>query len=94
MQIPPGTPRDATLERLKPCNAVRLGGGSYFGVAVEEWKAEAYYESGDKRDLYVAFLYFANGKLADTSGQRIDFRNSPAIVQAWGNVGPTNVPVK
>ncbi|MFO0827813.1 MAG: hypothetical protein U0572_06640 [Phycisphaerales bacterium] len=83
MQIPPGTPRDATLDKLKPCNTVRLGAGTYGGVAVEEWKAEAFYEHKDGRDLFVRFLYFANGKLADVSDQRIDFRNNPALVKQW-----------
>lgn len=83
-----GQPRDRVLESLKPSNVVKLGTASVEGVAVEEWKVEAFHDEKDQgRDLVVRFLYFVDGKLADISDVRVPFREKPELVRSWAKRG-------
>ncbi|GMV25531.1 MAG: hypothetical protein AMXMBFR58_15620 [Phycisphaerae bacterium] len=83
-QLQPGAPRQQVLDSFKAGNKVKLGTSSVGGIDVEEWKVEAYYDEKERKNLFVTFLYFVNGKLADSSDARIDFRSNPELVDRWG----------
>lgn len=78
-----GAPRDQVLAQYKGANQVRLGSAEIEGATIEEWKVEAFNDQGTGRDLFVQFMYFANGRLVDASDARIAFRENPTIVKAW-----------
>jgi hypothetical protein len=78
-----GTPTRDVLKAFKYGNTVKLGAASLDGLDIEEWKTEAFRDRDGGKDLFVAFLYFANGKLVDSSDTRINFRENEALVQRW-----------
>lgn len=82
-EVRPGLTRDEVLRELKPAHAVSLGASTVDGVAVEEWKIEAFHDSGKGRDLFVRFYYFIDGTLVDASDRRIDFRENRELVRSW-----------
>lgn len=81
--ISPGMSKADVMARYKKANMVRLSSARMEGATIEEWKAEAFNDSGDGRDLSVRFLYFCNDVLADMSDARIDFRGDAALVKQW-----------
>jgi hypothetical protein len=81
--ITPGTSRDKALGALKGARTDRLSSTLIEGVAIEEWKVEAFHEGGAGRDLFVTFLYFADGVLVDESDRRIDYRANDALLTRW-----------
>lgn len=89
-----GVPRDAALAAFPAGNKIRLSSAQIGGVEIEEWKVEAFYDDNSKksRDLFVSFLYFADGKLVDMSDSRIDFRSRPEIVKSWSGSAGAAVP--
>ena len=70
-------------EAFKPAHMIKLGSASIGGATIDEWKAEAFVENNTGRDMFIAFLYFCDGKLADMSDSRIDFRSKPELVERW-----------
>lgn len=70
---------------LKKGNLIRLGSSAMEGASIEEYKLEAYHDDNwnKQRDLFVAFLYFADDTLVDMSNTRIDYRNKPDVVENW-----------
>ncbi len=78
-----GTPTRDVLSAFKYGNTVKLGAASLDGLDIEEWKTEAFRDRDRGKDLFVAFLYFGNGRLVDSSDTRIDFRSNEALVQRW-----------
>jgi hypothetical protein len=81
--LKPGTPRDQALASFPKGNKVKLGAASIGDMSIEEWKVEAFADQKKRKDLFVTFLYFLDGKLADSSDTRIDFRNNPDLVEGW-----------
>ncbi len=82
-KLHPGMPRDQALAAFPKGNKVKLGSASIEGVSIEEWKVEAFYDDDKRKDLFVTFLYFLDGKLVDSSDSRIEFREHPEIVSKW-----------
>lgn len=78
-----GEPTQKALDSFPAGNKVKLGASELGGVSIEEWKVEAFRDEKNRKDLFVTFLYFCNGKFVDSSDTRIDFRNNPAIVSQW-----------
>lgn len=80
-----GTPIKESLAAFPAGNKVRLSAATMDGIAIEEWKVEAFHDGGSKegRDLFVQFLYFADGTLVDMSDERIDFRARPELAERW-----------
>ena len=83
-----GMTRDQALAAFPKGNKVKLGSSSIGGATVEEWKVEAYYDDDKRKDLFVTFLYFLDGKLVDSSDTRIAFRENPEIVDKWKAAKP------
>lgn len=81
--IKPGTSRDEVLSSLKSGNKVKLGASTIDGAVIEEWKYEAFHDENKRKDMFVTFLYFLDGRFVDGSDTRIDFRNNPEIVSRW-----------
>lgn len=81
--VGPGASETEVREAFEPAHLVKLGSASIGGVSVDEWKAEAFVENDTGRDMFIAFLYFCDGKLADMSDTRIDFRSKPELVDRW-----------
>lgn len=86
-QLAPGTTHDAAEAGLKGANFVQLGSARVDGSTVEEWKAEAFHESGSGRDLFVSFLYFLDDVLVDQSDRRLDFRTDETLLRRWRSSG-------
>lgn len=82
-QIALGATKEATLGAFKVGNKVKLSAALLGGVNVEEWKVEAFHDEKSGRDLFVTFLYFCDGLLADQSDNRIDFRDNAELVTRW-----------
>jgi hypothetical protein len=84
-----GMSKDDALDAYPKANKVRLATSSVDGVAIEEWKIEAYHDDdwNKSRDLFVSFLYFANGTLVDISDTRIDYREDTDLVKRWAGGG-------
>jgi hypothetical protein len=78
-----GMTRDAALATFPKANKVKLGSANVGGATIEEWKVEAFYDDKDRKDLFVTFLYFLDGKLVDSSDTRIAFRENPELVDRW-----------
>lgn len=78
-----GMTRDQALNSFPKGNKVKLGSASVGGATIEEWKVEAYHDDDDRKDLFVTFLYFLDGKLVDSSDTRIAFREQADIVDRW-----------
>lgn len=78
-----GTPKDIALKSFKDATTTKLSSATIDGMAIEEWKAEAVHTSGDKMDLFISFMYFANNRLAEQSPTRLDYRGDAAIVERW-----------
>ena len=80
-----GMAKDEALAVYKKGNTVRLSTSTVNAVAIEEWKAEAYHDDdwSKNRDLFVQFLYFADGRLVDISDTRIAYRDNPDLVSRW-----------
>ena len=80
-----GASREATLELFDNAGVSKLSSARVGGIAVDEYKVEAYHDDdwNKTRELFIVFLYFADGVLADTSDRRIDFRSNPAVVENW-----------
>lgn len=78
-----GMTRDQALAAFPKGNKVKLGSASIGGSTIEEWKVEAFYDDDKRKDLFVTFLYFLDGKLVDTSDSRIAFRDHPELVEKW-----------
>ena len=82
-ELAPGTTHEAAVRRLDRANLVRLGSTRLDESTVEEWKAEAFHETGSGRDLFVTFLYFLDDQLVDQSDRRLDFRTDETLVRRW-----------
>lgn len=82
-QTRPGMPKDAVLQGYKAGNTLKLGSSLIDGVTIEEWKAEAFRDEKNRKDMLVTFLYFCNDQFVDQSDSRIDFRNNPELVDRW-----------
>ncbi len=82
-KIQTGMSRDQALGAFPYGNKVKLGATSAGGSSIEEWKVEAYNDEKDRKDLFVTFLYFLDGKLVDSSDSRIMFRENPEIITQW-----------
>jgi PBP1b-binding outer membrane lipoprotein LpoB len=80
-----GMSQDDVEKVLKKGSFKRLSTSSMNGVAIEEYKIEAYHDDdwNKRRDLFVRFLYFADGTLVEISDRRLDYRENPAISQRW-----------
>ena len=78
-----GTPKRDVIAAFKNGNTVKLGTASLDGLDIEEWKTEAFRDRKGGKDLFVAFLYFANDQLVDSSDSRINFRENEAMIQRW-----------
>lgn len=89
-----GAPKDEVLASFKHGYELRMSASSVKGVPVEEWKIEAYNDDNwnKSRELFVGFMYFANGKLVETSSSRVDYRSNASIVENWtgGTESPGN----
>jgi hypothetical protein len=81
-----GMSRDEALNSFPKANKVKLGSASMGGATIEEWKVEAFYDDDKRKDLFVTFLYFLDGKLVDQSDTRIAFRDQPDLVDRWKHV--------
>lgn len=82
-EVTPGIARDELIRAVAPAHAISLGSSVVDGVEVEEWKIEAFHDSGKGRDLFVRFYYFVNGTLVDASDRRIDYRQNRELVRSW-----------
>jgi hypothetical protein len=78
-----GDPKEKVLASFKSGNKVKLGASELDGAVIEEWKVEAFYDSKNRKDLFVSFLYFRNDRFVDSSDARIDFRNNSALTSKW-----------
>ncbi|MEO1130167.1 MAG: hypothetical protein AAFX05_10750 [Planctomycetota bacterium] len=80
-----GMSQDDVEKALQKGSFKRLSTSSMNGVAIEEFKIEAYHDDdwNKRRDLFVRFLYFADGTLVEISDRRLDYRENPAISQRW-----------
>lgn len=87
-KIHTGMTRDAALAAFPHGNKVKLGSTSVGGTSVEEWKVEAFHDVDDRKDLFITFLYFMDGKLVDSSDTRIMFREHPELVDRWKSAKP------
>jgi hypothetical protein len=89
-----GMGKQEALDTYPRGNKVRLSSSSFGGVAVEEWKIEAYADDdwNKSRDLFVSFLYFAGDKLVDMSDTRLPYRESPDLVNRWIGGGAAEAP--
>ncbi len=83
VELTPGTTYDDAIGRFEGANMVRLGSTRVDGSTVEEWKVEAFHETGSGRDLFVTFLYFIDDTLVDQSDRRLDFRTDETLVRRW-----------
>ena len=83
--VQPGMMRPEVMARYKTANLVRLSSTRIEDATIEEWKAEAYNDSKNGRDLSVQFLYFRNDVLVDASDARLDFRADHALVDRWSH---------
>ncbi|MCC6427584.1 MAG: hypothetical protein IT435_12280 [Phycisphaerales bacterium] len=81
----PGAAKDDVLKSFKAGNKVKLGSASMSGADIEEWKVEAFHDMDKRKDMFVTFLYFCNGKLVDSSDSRIKFRDEPGLIDRWRN---------
>ena len=80
-----GASKSDTLALFKHGNKTRLGSSNIDGAVIEEWKVEAFHDNDWRktRDMSVAFLYFINDKLVDSSSSRINYRENAAVVEQW-----------
>jgi hypothetical protein len=80
-----GQAKDDALSQFKHGNVLRLSSARISGVDIEEWKVEAFNDDNSKksRELFVSFLYFANGKLVDIRDTRADYTRDAEIVRHW-----------
>ncbi len=83
--ITPGQKKADVLAKYERANVVRLSSTQLEGATIEEWKAEAFFDSKKGRDLSVQFLYFRNELLVDVSDSRLDFRNDAALAKRWSS---------
>lgn len=81
--LTPGAEKDAVLSTFKAGNTVKLGTSAIEGATIEEWKAEAFRDEKARKDLFVTFLYFCDGRFVDSSDTRIDYRNNAELVARW-----------
>ncbi|MCC6320561.1 MAG: hypothetical protein IT438_03895 [Phycisphaerales bacterium] len=78
-----GSSKASVLGAFKKGNKVKLGSAEIEGARIEEWKVEAFHDQKNRKDLFVAFMYFCDDRLVDTSDTRIDFRAQPELVDRW-----------
>ncbi len=80
-----GMTHEQVEQTMRKGNLIRMGSSSMSGAAIEEYKLEAYHDDdwNKQRDLFVRFLYFAEGELVDMSSTRIDYREQPEVVRGW-----------
>ena len=83
--IKPGTPHQEVLDSFKSGNKVKLASSAIDGAVIEEWKYEAFHDEKNRKDLFVAFMYFYDDRFVDGSDTRIDFRNNPELISRWSN---------
>jgi hypothetical protein len=84
-----GMSKDEALGTFKKGNKVKMSSSSIAGKAIEEWKVEGYHDDdwNKTRDMFITFLYFADGRLVDVSDRRLSIRENPELVQSWGGGG-------
>jgi hypothetical protein len=81
--VTPGMKKSQVMDKYKGANMVRLSTAKLEGATIEEWKAEAFNDSKNGRDLSVQFLYFRNDLLVDMSDTRIDYRADSQLTERW-----------
>lgn len=84
-QVALGMTESEVASLLRKGSYERLSSGTVDGMAVEEYKLEAYYDDdwNKTRDLQIAFFYFADDRLVSISDSRIQYRAKPEIVAQW-----------
>jgi hypothetical protein len=88
-QLSIGMSKDEALGTFKKGNKIKLSSSSIAGKSVEEWKVEGYHDDdwNKSRDMFITFLYFADGRLVDVSDRRLNIRDNPELVESWGGGG-------